>query len=58
MAAELRPELPQSLCPEDVRYLSLVQRCWSQSAECRPTIQEVINELNLEYTNGRPEHSS
>ncbi|XP_034254317.1 serine/threonine-protein kinase mos [Thrips palmi] len=57
VAAEYRPELPEILCPEDGRYLSLVKRCWSQSAECRPTIEEVTNELHLEYTNGKPEHS-
>lgn len=56
VTAEYRPNLPKIHCTEDERYLALIKRCWSQSPKSRPTIQEVINELHVEYTDGRPEH--
>lgn len=42
---EYRPELPPASCPEDERFLSLIQSCWSQQPQCRPTVQQVLEEL-------------
>ena len=44
----LRPPLPKK-CPE--QFLSLMQRCWDQSPDARPTFNRIIEELEkyLEY---------
>lgn len=44
----LRPPLPKK-CPE--QFLSLMQRCWDQNPEARPTFSRIIEELEkyLEY---------
>lgn len=47
----LRPPLPKK-CPE--QFLSLMQRCWDQRPEQRPTFARIIEELEkfLEYLEG------
>lgn len=52
VAVAHRPELPIVQGAEDASFLSLIQRCWSQSPESRPSIQEVLMELTVEYHKG------
>ncbi|KAK3912767.1 Serine/threonine-protein kinase mos [Frankliniella fusca] len=44
---EYRPEVPTASYPQDEKYLLLIQKCWLQQPQCRPSIDQVLEELEL-----------
>ena len=50
VATEYRPKAPRISCPEDECFFSLIKKCWSQSPHCRPSMQQIIEELSEGYS--------